>query len=279
MIQLQRDRNTAAINRNYTGDGKRRLELELLKDERRILRREISRKNRFKKKSNRWKAAKEQLVRESKGKCAYCEAPTAANQYGDVEHYRPKSVYWWLAYSYENFLVCCQLCNEKYKRAKFPVINEHLQCPQVNKESTDQDLDALAGALCPDPLDTDAIEAFAQRHTNERPLILNPYYDIPEEYFGWMADEFTEEVKLVSNPANPDAPAYVEVAEKELGLNRPGLSSDRYITYSLFMSFKRIMRKPSADRSIRTEVEQAIMDMKANKSPYAGMIRYFDIIL
>ncbi|MCY4355099.1 MAG: hypothetical protein OXC09_10020 [Truepera sp.] len=71
------------------------------------------------------------------GKCCYCEgkafAPHAA---ADVEHYRPKGTvrqdeqsgavlpgYFWLAYSWENLYLCCQICNRNCKRDIFPLKN------------------------------------------------------------------------------------------------------------------------------------------------------------
>ena len=43
------------------------------------------------------------------GKCAYCE--TSVEQF-DVEHFRPKrGGYYWLAYSWDNLLLSCPICN------------------------------------------------------------------------------------------------------------------------------------------------------------------------
>ncbi len=52
-------------------------------------------------------------------KCAYCEKRTEEYQ---IEHYRPKSIYYWLAYSWDNLLVSCGKCNF-YKGTKFKVKN------------------------------------------------------------------------------------------------------------------------------------------------------------
>jgi hypothetical protein len=75
------------------------------------------------------------------GKCAYCEQIISANQFGDVEHYRPKLAvqdenwvtvkilqngievahpgYYWLAYNWENLLPACELCNSPNEGRKF----------------------------------------------------------------------------------------------------------------------------------------------------------------
>lgn len=49
-----------------------------------------------------------ELNRYHNGKCAFCE--TIVHQM-HVEHYRPKSYYYWLAYSWDNLLLACPMCN------------------------------------------------------------------------------------------------------------------------------------------------------------------------
>jgi uncharacterized protein (TIGR02646 family) len=55
------------------------------------------------------------------GKCCYCEAPLDANS--EVEHWRPKSRYYWLAYVWENLFLICGFCNKK-KGEAFPIEDE-----------------------------------------------------------------------------------------------------------------------------------------------------------
>jgi len=43
-------------------------------------------------------------------KCAYCEQKLL-DAPKHIEHYRPKDVYYWLAYSWDNLLLCCGGCN------------------------------------------------------------------------------------------------------------------------------------------------------------------------
>lgn len=42
-------------------------------------------------------------------KCAYCEQRIEQSH---VEHYRPKKVYYWLAYSWDNLILACPTCNQ-----------------------------------------------------------------------------------------------------------------------------------------------------------------------
>src|SRR5215216_234689 len=53
--------------------------------------------------------------------CAYCQSNLPQNDAGDVEHFRPKSSYWWLAYSFTNYFLSCGTCNRVRKREKFPL--------------------------------------------------------------------------------------------------------------------------------------------------------------
>jgi uncharacterized protein (TIGR02646 family) len=52
--------------------------------------------------------------------CAYCQCDIR-HAPSDVEHFRPKSVYWWLAYELDNYLLSCIPCNRSYKKERFPL--------------------------------------------------------------------------------------------------------------------------------------------------------------
>ena len=66
-------------------------------------------------------------------KCAYCES-SLHNEYGDIEHYRPKkssslkkcnsrNSYYWLAFSWDNLIPCCKICNT-FKSNCFDIFNK-----------------------------------------------------------------------------------------------------------------------------------------------------------
>ena len=276
MISLTRDRNDAAVHANFEDPKKTQLERELLEDQRRIRRHEIE-KHDFQ--SGRWKPSKDQLKVEAKDKCSYCEAPTSLVAYGDVEHYRPKSIYWWLAYNYENYLVSCQLCNQKFKKAKFPVRNNRLRAPRVANNSTDAHLDSLAGTLGPDSLDVTAVAAFRQLHEAERPLLLNPYMDKPEDFYAWRAEDTLQEVELAPLPTNADSADFVQAALDDYGLNRQELRNERFKAYAAFRTFKQVLNDPGISAATRQMVQDQIVRMKADDAPFAGMIRFFDPLL
>ena len=53
--------------------------------------------------------------------CAYCQSKLQAGDRGDVEHFRPKNMYWWMAYDFDNYLLSCINCNRIIKGKKFPI--------------------------------------------------------------------------------------------------------------------------------------------------------------
>ena len=63
---------------------------------------------------------KKNLEKLYKNKCAFCETNI---ERWDVEHFRPKSLYPWLAYSWDNLLLACPTCNG-HKNNHFELINE-----------------------------------------------------------------------------------------------------------------------------------------------------------
>lgn len=284
MIRLRRSRSKTDIHTNFYEKKKSAFEKELLINQRHIRRGAIQ-KHVFN--SNRWKPAKKQLFAETGGKCAYCEAKTEIVSFGDVEHYRPKSSYWWLAYCYDNYLVSCQLCNQKFKRDDFPIQNRKMRSPVIRRNTTDAYITSKAGTIAPNPLNQDEVDDFIREHKQERPFLLNPYFDDPAEYFAWRADDVLREVEVspnsenfqvevIVNTENPEVESIAAASIQYYGLNRMELKVERYDIYHKYHVFKTTLE----DDRIRPETQEhninAIERMKAPGAPFAGMIRYFD---
>ncbi len=103
-------------------------------------------------------------------KCAYCET---RSERWDVEHFRPKSIYYWLVYSWDNLLFACPTCNG-FKNNHFEVL-EH----RVEYQSTD--LSSIHSMM----------ENYNQRENN---LFFNPELENPEQKI-----RFEENGKILSN--------------------------------------------------------------------------------
>lgn len=273
MIRLNRDRSPAAIHENFHGSNRLKFEKELMEERRSIFQGSEDKHN-FK--PSRWKKAKAQLLKETGGKCAYCEAPTSVVAFGDVEHFRPKSIYWWLAYCYENYLASCALCNQAFKKDKFPCKNSRTRGPNIRSNTTDSFIASKVGLITPDPFDAAAIDSFAQLHEQERPLLLNPYIDDPEPFFAWRADDALQEVELIPRPGNPEAADFCQAAVKFYGLNRPQLKIQRYKTFRILRVFRLVLDDPGISPQTRSETRQVIEDMKRPDQRFAAMVRFFD---
>jgi len=84
------------------------------------------------------KQIKDCLVKMFHGKCAYCESQIRHIDYGHIEHYRPKSIFPELTYSWSNLLLACGVCNGKaHKGDKFP--QNHEGGPLINPGFDDPD--------------------------------------------------------------------------------------------------------------------------------------------
>lgn len=113
-------------------------------------------------------------------KCAYCEGAITSSGPWEVEHYRPKGRvrenkehpgYYWLAYTWENFVPSCQFCNGHYEDK--PTFDDPNTAPAAGKYDQFPLFDEEHRAMEPDdPLDAEA------------PILLNPCKDQDcESYF------------------------------------------------------------------------------------------------
>ncbi len=69
---------------------------------------------------NVWTNLKELYYTKQNNRCAICEKEINDIYSADIEHYRPKSYYWWLAYNPTNYYLSCAECNRSYKKERFP---------------------------------------------------------------------------------------------------------------------------------------------------------------
>ncbi len=271
MIALTRERTAGAIPVAFRGR-KRVAQMRSLAD--------VTAEGKREFKSTYWKKAKDQLKRESHGKCAYCEASTATVAHGDVEHFRPKSVYWWLAYCYDNYLYACQICNQVYKGDRFPTRGTAMAAPLLPSPGlSDEQIDAIIATWSPDPLneaDGLAWDAFSTHLKGEEAGLLCPYTDDPERYLAWESDPVNREVKLIPRDGADLVHVYIAKCAEELyGLNREELRLRRYATYDTLQVMVQAWQTGVLPEPLQASVAGQIGTMLSDKSEYAGMSRYF----
>ena len=102
---------------------------------------------------------KDELKRIYNEKCTFCEEKVKEcidNNLEDcsqtIEHYRPKGKYYWLAYSWDNLLLCCHRCNQN-KDNHFEIDNTQLEYNESFK---------------------DKIHTSTNDYQDEKPKIINP---------------------------------------------------------------------------------------------------------
>lgn len=275
MIALQRDRT--AIPDRFVGQ---RRESELAKLFSAILDGSINSRPVKKKvlSSGKWSPAKAQLSVEAHGKCAFCESPTTATNYGDVEHYRPKSRFGWFAYCYENFLLSCTLCNGTKGNQHFadnPFTDPAPPWPDGHIPSPAEVL-AFAISLDPDPLDPQAVAAYVQACLSEEIHLPNPYYEDPEELFAWVADDILQEVRIIAANNSVRSARAIAAAEMVIALNRDELLKQRYY---MFSAARAVIERNARDLAQGIALNQREADLEqlmlSSRFPFAAMIRYF----
>jgi hypothetical protein len=276
MIPLTRIRTTDKVHKNFHGAKRVQLNLKLLKKKRDN---ELEEDSKDKWDSSIWGEARPQLLAETHNKCAYCETPAKVVAYGDVEHFRPKSKYWWLAYSYENYLVSCTLCNQKYKKDYFEILDEanRLSGPAVGAHSSDAALEQLAPLMTVDPVTDTAgmqLQDFIDGINKEYALIVNPYFEDPAEYFAYKPILENSEVVII--PAKDEYKQVIKACEDLFGINRQELMDLRFQWYCLYMTFRHTAADPGLSPNTKKMNTNRLKEMTQDFSPYAGMIRFFE---
>lgn len=130
----------------------------------------------------------DKLASAYRNKCAYCERICKA----DIEHYRPKKGvnedeahpgYYWLCYEWSNLIPSCITCNrEGAKHNKFPVKGLRVSAPALLADGN------LNLGLC---------KASVAPLLNEKPSLLHPEVDKPENYFAFKLDPDGEGIRIV----------------------------------------------------------------------------------
>jgi hypothetical protein len=266
MIRLER--LTAEVPASLLGSKKQALELSLL---------EAHRNGKDSFKSSVWTPAKKTLKKESFGKCAYCESPTAHVAHADVEHFRPKSIYWWLAYWYGNYSYSCQICNQSHKRDSFPIGGRALVGPAVSSTSPDSTLAKLAGRINPDPANPNdpAWQSWRLAASKEKAGLPDPY-DLgsdPEDLFSYRADIALQEVRLMARSSSAKSQRAIRAVEDHLGLNREELLRLRYERYEILSVIATSL--PALTEPLRSQATKVLQKAVAPGAEWAGMARYF----
>lgn len=109
---------------------------------------------------------RDELVKIYHNKCAFCEQKVEQSH---IEHFRPKKIYYWLAYSWDNLILSCPECNI-YKRTHFDIKGKQAKCPSI-KNLND--------------INTISTEKY---NLQEKPKFINPEVSDPRPYLIFETD-------------------------------------------------------------------------------------------
>ncbi len=188
-----------------------------------------------------------ELIRLQDYKCCFCESKIGHISYGDVEHYRPKAGwvqddeainkpgYYWLAYTWDNLMLSCQICNQRYKKNYFPLETTTTRVSNHNGDIRKED-----------------------------PLFLHPVNDEPENHI-----EFNEEI-----PKPKEGSIRGDRTIKKLGLDRELLNEQRRAMLNkIVMIYDLAKGHPDTDQ--KQAARELISRSQEDGSEYASMLRCF----
>jgi len=198
---------------------------------------------------------REILWRHQNKKCCYCERIRELKRESDLEHFRPKGDvdednnhigYWWLAYDFSNYLFSCKICNEDYKKTKFPLLDSSTR---IYNEIGDL--------------------------TTETPVLIDPYIEDPEIFIGYYWDDINgKHVKVVS--MTTDIEKRGEMTAKIIGLNRASLMEERAqllnSLHGIATSMHYALRKESGEQLI-AEIHEQIKKETSSSKAFSGFRR------
>lgn len=194
------------------------------------------------------KDVKEKL-KESYKNCCFCEVH---DQQLEVEHYRPKSKYYWLAYSWDNLTLSCTKCN-KSKSNNFQILGVSA-VPKVKGDDL-----------------TDIHQLSSVYDVVESPLLINSDKVSEEELNAFIYDE---DGSVTSDNTR------VKYTIETCGLNRHNLREERKKIWDSFKSKfnARVLEYSSNPEALETALRTLIKDFgtDANDSsvPFQSFRRY-----
>lgn len=203
------------------------------------------------------------------GKCAYCESLIAADQPGDIEHFRPKSKvtdadnnpimvdtpngrkphpgYYWLAYDWKNLLPSCENCNRPSKsKSDGKLIGKGNQFPVKDFRAVNPG-----------------------EESREEPLLIHPVLENPEEHL-----EVDETGIMKAKNESEKGKACIDI----LGLNvREALLEARkkcydYVKDHICMSVLALML--CKDKKVLRDLDEIRQGKNAYSSAARAAVRY-----
>ncbi|MGC3835678.1 hypothetical protein ACPSKX_16285 [Moritella viscosa] len=193
-----------------------------------------------------------------KNKCAYCERICKA----DIEHYRPKKKvtddvkhpgYYWLCYEWTNLIPSCITCNrDGGKHNHFTIIGTRVNAPTKLLDGT---------------LDLDSFKVDSKELAAEKPHLLHPEVDAPEDFFRFEVDAKKSGIRIIGIDADLRGKNTIKICK----LNRQELTVDKVnviddVIDSLNCSYIKYSDTSKYTKDRLLDELEDVFDMLKNKS-------------
>jgi uncharacterized protein (TIGR02646 family) len=187
---------------------------------------------------------KNELIRVFKNRCAFCESAIAIGAHLDTDHFRPTSIYYWLAFEWSNFLLSCIKCNRDCKSNKFPISFKQTSPPI---DDIEQDINTFLS------------KCKIRELENEGRLLLHPVLDFPEEHL-----EFLKNGRVIPKKNSEKGRNSIEVYGLDHWENKKGKTGKRQ---DLITERKKIIEH------IEGEVEYALTHYDNDERLYQDILK------
>ena len=180
--------------------------------------------------------------------CCFCGANDQCLQ---VEHYRPKSKYYWLAYSWDNLLLSCPMCNQA-KKVQFEIAGEPVSPKVDNDVSNINNLSEIYDI-------------------QEEPLLINPEKVSQREIDSFL---YHKDGHVTSD--HPRVKYTIKVCE----LDRPNLVEARKTILDSFIAkinerlYDYKDNQIALEASINSLIKDFVMESKDVSKPFTAFRRY-----
>nr|WP_281423106.1 retron system putative HNH endonuclease [Paenibacillus oenotherae] len=164
-------------------------------------------------------------------KCAFCES-SLTELY--VAHFRPKSLYEWLTFEWDNLVLCCRECN-KAQGAGFPIKGKRGK----------------------------VLSSIEELRETELSLLIDPCYDIPEEH---IAFDYDGNILALTDRGNETIRAFE--------LNRPSLVRSRKMRINEVEYLINRLRNQFENNPTQDIFNQLMFEIEPSPDqPFQGCIR------
>lgn len=131
---------------------------------------------------NKWTDLRPLFREKQNSRCAICEKELNDVNSTDIEHYRPKTHYWWLAYNPANYYLTCAECNRICKNKSFPLYSGQIAVTYNSRKQIEDEEPLLINPLKDDPNTFFMLAFVIHRNSNKGIMQVLPRKNLREPY-------------------------------------------------------------------------------------------------